>query len=93
VGGAPRIEQLLFRDGELDAHGTITAEDAGLVDAAGYDYRLKPDSPAIGAGIDPGSAGGVGLTPALEYVHPSGTRPVKIQGAIDIGAYQHGPPP
>jgi hypothetical protein len=93
VGGAPRIEQLLFRDGNLDAHGTITAEDAGLVDAAGYDYRLKPDSPAIGAGTDPGSAGGSKLLPDREYVYPTGTKLVTWGRAIDIGAYQRGPPP
>ncbi len=90
VGGAPRIEHPLFRDGDLEERGTRTAEDAGLVDRRQYDYRLRPDSPAVGAGIDPGSAGAIRLTPTLEYVRPKGTEPVVIQGAIDIGAYQHG---
>jgi hypothetical protein len=90
VGGAPRIEQLLFRDGTLDVQGTRTAEDAGLVDEAGYDYHLKPDSPAIGGGVDPGSAAGIKLLPALEYVHKAGQKPAVYGTAIDIGAYQHG---
>jgi hypothetical protein len=90
VGGAPRVEQLLFRDGVLDERDTHTAEDAGLVDPAHYDYRLRPGSPAIGKGIDPGSAGGVRLLPDREYVHPADTKPVIWGGAVDIGAYQHG---
>jgi hypothetical protein len=90
VGGAPRIEHPLFRDEDLEERGTRTAEDAGLVDRKRYDYRPRPDSPAVGAGIDPGSAGNVRLLPDREYVHPTETKAVTWSGAIDIGAYQHG---
>jgi hypothetical protein len=88
-GGAPHIEQPLYRDGAIDESGTRMAVDAGLLDPDHYDYRLKPGSPAIGAGADPGFAGEFLLAPALEYRHPMLTRPVTVDGPIDIGAYQH----
>lgn len=88
-GGAPHVEQPLYRDGDIDESGTRSAIDAGFLDVYRYDYRLKPGSPAIGGGIDPGAAGDISLVPALEYVHPTQSRPVKINGPIDIGAYQY----
>ena len=89
VGGAPHVEQPLYRDGEIDETGTRSAVDAGLLDIYRYDYRLKPDSKAVGGGIDPGFANDIPLVPTLEYVHPSQARPIAITGRIDIGAYQH----
>jgi hypothetical protein len=88
-GGAPHIERPLFRDGDISESGTRRAPDAGLLDPEHYDYRLKSRSPAIGGGTDPGYAHGLSLAPALEYVHPTGTKPVATTGPIDIGAYQH----
>jgi hypothetical protein len=90
VGGAPSTEQPLFQAGKLDERGTRTAVDAGLLDRDHYDYRLGPDSPAIGWGVDPGLAERVRLFPTLEYVHPAQTKAVTIDGRIDVGAYQHG---
>lgn len=89
-GGAPNIEQELYKSGDLKEEGTKTTSDPGLVDLAHYDWHLTPKSPAIGAGIDPGSAGGMSLLPTLEYVHPAHAQPVKVKPPIDIGAYQHG---
>ena len=89
-GGSPKIEQSLFQSGDLKESGTKTVNDPGLVDIANYDWHLRPNSPAIGAGIDPGSAGGMSLLPTLEYAHPAHAQPVKTKSAIDIGAYQHG---
>jgi hypothetical protein len=88
-GGAPHVEQPLFRDGDIDESGTRTAVDAGFLDPEHYDYRLKPGSPAIGAGADPGFAREFSLAPALEYLHPMLTKPVAVDGEVDIGAYQH----
>ena len=89
VGGAPHVEQPLYREGAIDEQDTITTVDAGLLDPDHYDYRLKPGSPAIGAGVDPGSARTLSLSPVIEYVHPIGTRTVTVEGPIDLGAYQH----
>jgi hypothetical protein len=59
-----------------------------FLDAASLDYRLKPGSPCIDKGVDPGKAGEVSLKPEFQYVHPtkSGKRPEK--GAIDVGAFE-----
>jgi len=89
-GGAPNIEQALFDSGDIKEQGTKTASDAGLVNLTGYDWHLTSKSPAIGAGADPGSAGGMSLLPTLEYAHPAHAQPVKAKSPIDIGAYQHG---
>jgi hypothetical protein len=87
--GAPKIEGGLFESGDIKQESTKTASDAGLVDMANFDYRLKDGSPAIGVGVDLGSAGGMSLLPTIEYVHPAHAKPVKTGPAIDIGAYQH----
>ncbi|MDB5395897.1 MAG: hypothetical protein JWM91_3403 [Rhodospirillales bacterium] len=88
-GGAPHVERPLFRAGAIDESGTRTAVDAGLLDPDHYDYRLKPTSPAIGGGSDPGFARTLSLAPVVEYLHPAGVKPVGITGPLDIGAYQH----
>jgi hypothetical protein len=88
-GGSPHIERPLFGIADIDESGTRFAVDAGLLDGRNYDYRLKAGSPAIGAGVDPGSAGPISLAPAAEYVHPVHWRPISIDGRIDIGAYQY----
>ena len=87
-GGAPKIEKSLFDSGDLKESGTKTASDAGLVDLTGFDWHLKEKSPAIGAGIDPGSAGGMSLAPSAEYIHPASSKSVKAGGTFDAGAYQ-----
>jgi len=51
LGGAPHVEQPLYRDGDIDENGTRSAVDAGLLDAYRYDYRLKLGSPASAAAL------------------------------------------
>jgi hypothetical protein len=87
--GAPIIEKPLFHDGEIVEDGTMTASNPGLLDVRNYDYRLRPDSPAIGRGIDPGEAAGVPLLPTLQYRHPAQSEPVNAKPPIDLGAYPH----
>jgi hypothetical protein len=55
-----------------------------------FDYRLKRGSPAIDAGINPGTAKGFNLVPEFEYVHPLGHQARSASRAIDIGAYEYG---
>jgi hypothetical protein len=90
VGGAPTVEQPLFLKADIIDVGTRTAHDAGLRDVKNFDYRLRPDSYAIGGGVDPGAIDGIGLLPAFAYAHPAQARPIKTPMPIDIGAYQHG---
>ena len=89
-GGAPNLEKDLFDSGDIKETGTKTASDPGLVNVPGYDWHPKADSPVIGAGIDPGTAGGMPLLPSVEYVHPAHGKPVRVKAPIDVGAYQHG---
>ena len=63
--------------------------DPKFVDAARYDYRVKPDSPVIGAGLLPGSVSGQPLAPDYEYVHPCcGEQRTELK-KIDIGAFAY----
>jgi hypothetical protein len=63
-----------------------------LVEASTFDYRLAPTATAaIDAGTAPGSADGVDLTPAFEYVHPARREARVARGTIDIGAYEKAP--
>ena len=59
-----------------------------FADAANYNYALLPGSPAIDAGINPGSGAGQSLMPMNEYVQPTAGMPRPVQGSIDIGAHE-----
>lgn len=68
----------------------VTASGVDMfVDAANYDYRLRPTATAvIDAGVEPGSGAGQSLRPTRVYVHPSAGADREVVGAIDIGAYE-----
>ena len=64
-------------------------QDPGFVNRANYDYHLQANSTAIDAGVAPGSANGVDLTPVLQYLHPAQTETRTLSGtAWDIGAFE-----
>lgn len=66
----------------------LVATNPLFVAPAQYDYRLQPGSPAINAGVDPGSVGGQSLNPEFVYLHPA-LRATRVNaGTIDIGAYE-----
>ncbi len=65
---------------------------AGLVDAANYDYHLLSTSAAINNGTMPGSANSFSLTPAYEYVGLVNESSRFVNNAIDIGAHEYGSP-
>lgn len=65
----------------------VHSDAPGLIDRAGFDYRLAPGSPAAGGGTDPGDADGVPLTPVAEYVHRASERPRAPAVPLDVGAH------
>jgi hypothetical protein len=78
--------------GSYTDSGNLQPSSPGLMDQAAYDYRLTASSPAVDQGVDPGSGGGVSLTPTQQYVHPLGVQPRPKAGALDVGAYELAPP-
>jgi hypothetical protein len=65
--------------------------DAGVVDRGVMDYRLRPGSSAIDAGIPLDEVPGDGLAAAFEYVHPVALRARVDAGAPDAGALAFAP--
>jgi len=72
--------------------GNYTGPDPHFVDRDKEDFRLKPTSPCIGQGVEPGKVGRVSLAPVFEYVHLHARRPRPKDTKIDIGAYEVKPP-
>ncbi len=64
----------------------LVTSQPGFVNEAGFDYRLAPDSPALGKGIDPGKAGGMDLTPAFYCRQPFGPEPRAKGEKLNVGA-------
>ncbi len=82
--GAP----VVLRDGPGADRNNSRKPAPGIVDGAGYDFRLTADSPLIDTAEDPGAAGDVALWPQFEYVHPAGGRARQRVGALDYGALE-----
>ncbi len=74
-------------EGPVTLRRNLVVERAQLMDAARYDYRVKPGSLAVGVGDDPGEGDGFNLRPQFEYVHPMGGRPRAAKATPDTGAY------
>lgn len=75
--------------GEL--HNNVTGRRSDFVDPTNFDYRLKARAAAVGRGTEPGSAHGVELRPAEEYVHKAQGRPRSNSGKLDAGALEYRP--
>jgi len=82
TGGSQLFEHL------DDGGGNVVAADARLVDLAGFDWRLRDDSPAIDAGFSPSTGAEHDRDPAFEYVHPAQGRQRTLRGEPDAGAYE-----
>ena len=91
------VNNLLVGPGNLasagpgDYRNNFTVGPDEFAQAAGDDYRLKRGSGMAGKAIDPGTANGVNLRPAAEYVHRASTQ--ALTGALhNPGALQSMPP-
>jgi hypothetical protein len=67
----------------------LVAADPFFEDPVRFDYHLKRGSPAIDAGIDPGTAAGFDLNPQYQYMHPLSHRARVPVGAMDLGAFEY----
>lgn len=102
VDGKPTVAKFLnnllvgsgtpFSGTVTDTAGNVVSQSPGLVDRAGFDYRLTASSPAIDKGADPGTGAGMSLSAVSEYVHPLSARERKAIGKPDAGAYEFGTP-
>lgn len=80
---------LALHDAEKSHNVFGTAKD--VISLPNYDYRLSPNSKAIDAGVDPGSAHGYNLKPTEEYVHKANNVARPAMRVIDVGAYEFVP--
>ncbi|MGH7393014.1 MAG: right-handed parallel beta-helix repeat-containing protein [Candidatus Rokuibacteriota bacterium] len=67
----------------------LSGIEPGLLNREGFDYRLRGDSPAIDAGVDPGIVHGFSLAPTAQYRHPANGEPRASIGPPDLGAHEY----
>jgi len=70
------------------AAGNVVTRRPRFVDRRGYDYRLRPGSPAIDKGVEPPTVTDFPLAPVWQYRHPTGGEKRPRRGALDAGAYE-----
>jgi len=71
-----------------------TLNASSFISVSSSDYHLAAGSPAIDAGVNPGTAGTYNLAPQSEYIEPARNQPRVISGtAIDAGAYEYSSSP
>jgi hypothetical protein len=75
----------------VEATTNLLTDAPGLVNQAGFDYRLIATSPARNAGTAPGTARGVDLNPIYQYRHTANREDRVAEGSNDIGAYEFTP--
>lgn len=73
--------------GVLD--GNLLTDKSIFASPERYDYRLKPGTSAINAGIDPGEVNGMNLRPIFEYDNSTQARTRKTDGVLDLGAFEY----
>jgi hypothetical protein len=66
--------------------------DLRFSDPGNFDFHPLVNSPAVDAAQDAGSAWGLPLLPAMEYVHPAAARFRVLAGTADAGALEYLPP-
>lgn len=71
------------------SHSNKLAKDIGVIDRAGYNYQLKPGSPAIDAAVALPVEVEQILRPLREYHHPLRTETRILHNSPDIGALEY----
>jgi hypothetical protein len=73
-----------------EQHNVITNE-PGFFKQADRNYFLTASSPAVNAGIDPGSVNGFSLKPLYEFQFPASGIARPVSKGLDAGAYEYTP--
>ena len=73
-----------------ERHDVITNE-PGFFKQTDRNYFLTASSPAVNAGIDPGSVNGFSLKPLYEFQFPASGVARPVSNGLDAGAYQYKP--
>ena len=82
---------LLTNQRNADLVNNLAQKDPHFVDAARYDYHLRADSPARGAGVEPPISTSVPLLPVQQYVNPACGASRIASGRPDLGALDTAP--
>lgn len=72
-----------------DHHNAAQIADSGFMNPAEFNYGLKPASPAVDKGSEPGTGDGFSLLPGFQYAHVAKSEKRMIIGLIDIGAFEY----
>lgn len=74
-----------------DTAGNVSAANPPFAARSAGDFRPAEGSPAIDKGKDPGTAGGVALSPSRQYLAEADGMARPVQGALDAGAFEYAP--
>lgn len=84
------IGRVRLSQGATIEKNNLMQSSAKFVDRANFDYRLLKGSPAINAGADMGEGSGYDLEPKRQYTHPLSSVIRRLNGKIDVGAFEYG---
>mgnify|MGYP000977522027 FL=1 len=88
------INNLTVGNGDFDRpaqgrfEGNRSVGSGELVEYGGFPLRLTGMSALRGSVRPPGNAGTVDLLPSAEFIHPAGTRKIRVSSSLSPGAFQ-----
>jgi len=77
--------------GMLEEQHDVITDSPEFYNEAARNYYLTATSPAVDAGVDPGSTNGFSLRPGYEFQFPVSGVARPVFGALDAGAYEYTP--
>lgn len=86
------VGRVRMSQGATTLKNNLMQNSAKFVDRANFDFRLLKGAKAIDAGVDAGKGNGYSLMPQRQYVHPLASVIRRLNGKIDVGAYEYKAP-